>query len=158
MKTLIAYCTKYGTTEKCANLLKEKLNGTVTLTDISKNNKIDIAPFDCVIIGGPIYMGRLKKEAKKFCDNHLDALLTKKIGLFVCHLEKDKSIVDIISTQFPYTLFEISTAANGFGGASIVSKMKGLDRFMFVKVGKSTEDKEDIDFAHIEDFAKAIQA
>ncbi len=60
--------------------------------------------------------------------------------------------------QFPHTLFEVATITNGFGGASIVSEMKGLDRFMFVKVGKSTEDKEEINYAHIEDFAKAIQA
>ncbi|MBT3318328.1 MAG: flavodoxin [Clostridia bacterium] len=158
MKTLIAYSTKYGTTARCANLLKEKLTGEVTLLGISKSGKVDLSLFDCVIIGGPIYMGRLKKETKKFCDKNLDILVTRKIGLFVCHLEKEKSIVDIMATQFPHSLWQASVVANGFGGASLVSMMKGMDKFMFANVAKSTEDKEAIDYAHIEDFAKAIQA
>ncbi len=158
MKTLIAYSTKYGTTKKCANLLKEKLTGEVNLADKSKSVKVDLSPFGCVIIGGPIYMGRLKKETKKFCEKNLDILSTKKIGLFVCHLEKEKNIVDIMATQFPHKLWQAAVVANGFGGAGLVSNMKGMDKFMFSNVAKSTQDKEAIDYAHIEDFAKAIQA
>jgi len=158
MKTLIAYSTKYGTTEKCANLLSEKLGADVTLANISENRSINLSHFDCVIIGGPIYMGRLKSDTKKFCDKHQDALAAKKVGLFVCHLENEKSIVDIMATQFPSNLFDAAVVTNGFGGASLVSKMKGMDKFMFTKIAKSTEDKENINYTHIEDFAKAIQA
>jgi menaquinone-dependent protoporphyrinogen oxidase len=143
--------------KKCSSFPKEKLTGEVTLADISSCNKVDLSPFDCVIIGGPIYMDRLKKETRKFCDKNLAKLATKKIGLFVCHLEKEKSIVDILSMQFPRALWQAAVVANGFDGASLVSKMKGTDKFMFANVAKSTQDKEDIDYAHIEDFAKAIK-
>ena len=157
MKTLIAYSTKYGTTKMCANLLGEKLGTDVTLANISETRNINLSPFDCVIIGGPIYMGRLKSNTKKFCYRHQDVLATKKVGLFVCHLENEKSIVDIMATQFPGKLFDAAAVTNGFGGASLVSKMKGMDKFMFTKIAKSTEDKENINYANIEDFAKTMQ-
>ena len=55
-------------------------------------------------------------------------------------------------------LEQAAVVANSFGGAGLVSKMKGMDSFLFTNVAKSTQDKEDIDYSHIEDFAKAIQA
>lgn len=154
MKTLIAYSTKYGTTLKCATLLKEKLNHDITLFDVSSKNKVDISSFDCIIIGGPVYIGKLRADAKKFCEKNLDILLTKKIGLFICHLEKEKSPKEIISKQYPNELAKIASAAKGFGGASLISKMKGLDKFMFTKMAKNTDDKEDIDYEQIEEFVK----
>ena len=39
MKTLILFASKYGGSEKCANLLSEKLNGDVTVVNLKENKK-----------------------------------------------------------------------------------------------------------------------
>jgi menaquinone-dependent protoporphyrinogen oxidase len=48
MKTLIAYATKTGTTEKCAKMLAEKL-GSADLFNLS-NGTPDLSKYDMVII------------------------------------------------------------------------------------------------------------
>lgn len=66
MKTLIAYATKYGTTEKCANILAQKLSSEAELVNLKKARTIDLNQYDSVIIGGSVMMGRIRKEVKEF--------------------------------------------------------------------------------------------
>ena len=68
MKTVILYETKTGTTEKCANLLAEKLND-VTVINLRKG-ALDLNSFDCIIVGGSIRIGALNKYAKKFIEKN----------------------------------------------------------------------------------------
>ena len=84
MKTLIIFATKYGSAEKCANILQEKLNGDVEVLNIKTDKIPDISNFENIVIGGSIYIGKIQREIRDFCKQHLEALLTKKTGLFIC--------------------------------------------------------------------------
>ena len=90
MKTLILYYSKYGTTEKCAKLLSEKIDGGADVVRYVDRKNADFGNYDTIIIGAPVYMGMLKKM-KAFCEANLQMLLTKKIGLFVCHMDVEKT-------------------------------------------------------------------
>ncbi|NLY38245.1 MAG: hypothetical protein GX044_02975 [Firmicutes bacterium] len=65
METLIAYSTRYGCVEKCAKMLAEKLDGKVTLVNLLKM-RVDPAPYERVIVGGSIYIGKIQKEVRDF--------------------------------------------------------------------------------------------
>lgn len=158
MKTLIAYSSKYGNTQKCAKILEEKLSGDITVADIGKNKKVDISDYDLVIIGGPMYMGRLNGDTKKFCKKNLKELKNKKIGLFKCGMDRETDAEVIISAQYPSELVKLAAAKKGFGGACVVSKMNSFDKMIFTKVAKSTEDSEFIDYNQIDEFARLIEA
>jgi len=152
MKTLIAYASKYGTTEKCANLLKDKLDGEVDVIDIKKT-KPNLSDYDAVIIGGPIYIGKLKKSVEAFCINNLPALIDKKKGFFICHMEFEKSMEELIAKYYPKKLVDTASATSGFGGAFYVSKMNFLNKMMIKKAAGIEEDRDNILYDEIDKFA-----
>lgn len=86
MKALVVYGTRYGTStgiaEEIARILKEE--GVETdLLDSRGLKEWDLAPYDLVIVGSGIKIGRWTKGALKFLDKNKSALASKKVALFV---------------------------------------------------------------------------
>ena len=94
MKAAIIYTSKYGATEKVACAIAEKLRESseieVDLFSLKKTSHPDISGFELVILGSPIYMGKVLGTIKTFCKTNESSLLQKKIGLFVCGMYPDK--------------------------------------------------------------------
>jgi menaquinone-dependent protoporphyrinogen oxidase len=153
MKILIAYASKYGSTRKCAGILKGKLNGEVDVVDL-KDGKPKIVNYDAVIIGGPVYIGKLNKTVEEYCINNLPALVDMKIGFFLCHMEMDKPFDELIEKYYPKKLVETAAATGCFGGAFYVSKMNFLNRWMIKKSAGIEEDQEKILYDEIDKFAE----
>jgi menaquinone-dependent protoporphyrinogen oxidase len=78
MKTLIIYATRYGSAERCAKMLSEKLIGDVDLLNLKDRQNIDLSQYEKVIIGGSIYVGKIQKEVNEFCTKHLEELKQKQ--------------------------------------------------------------------------------
>ena len=64
MKTLIAFATRFGGTEKCAKKHEKKLSNDVEVNNLKNNPKISIDKYDRVIIGGSIMMGKINSKVK----------------------------------------------------------------------------------------------
>ena len=144
MNTLIVYSTKYGCTEKCASILSKKLMGKVELCNLKIGSIPNLAEYDKVIIGGSIYIGKIQKEVSEFCSRNLDVLKDKKIGLFICAMQKDDVIQTEINTAFPQELLARATAREHFGGEFIFKNMNFLDRMIVKKVSKIDKDTSNI--------------
>lgn len=140
MKILIAYATKHGFTEKCAELLKDKLNGEVDLCNLKEDNPFNLEKYHTVIIGGSIYVGQIQKEIKEFCEKNLSVLKQKKIGLFLCCMRENDEAAIEMSAAFPAELLNSAAAKECFGGEFIMSKMNFFERFIVKKVAKITKD------------------
>lgn len=86
MNTIIIYSSKYGSTEDCAKSLKSGLSGSVTLADINKTNPetIKLENFDTIILGSSIYVGKISKKMRTFCNEKNDMLSRKRMGIFLC--------------------------------------------------------------------------
>lgn len=139
MKNLIIYGTKHGTAEKCCKLLKNKLSGEVTIINIKTENSPDLSTFDNVIIGGSIYAGRIQKEIKNFCIKNLDALKSKRLGLFICGLSGDKFEAQL-NNAFPKELISAAVAKEFFGGEVVYGKMNFFEKFIMKKITKTDKD------------------
>jgi len=136
MRTLIVYASKYGCTADCASLLKEKLSGDITLVDISKAPmQLDINDYDTIIIGGSIYVGKVSKNLRAFCENNLDTLTKKRIGVFLCSALADQ-FNDNLKNNFPTSLLEIAKAKTLFGSEARLEKMNFLDKMIIKAVTK----------------------
>ncbi len=144
MKTLIIYATKYGCTEKCASALSKKLMGKVELCNLKTGNIPNLSEYDKVIIGGSIYIGNIQKEVRAFCSTNLNVLKDKKIGLFICAMQKDDAIETEINTAFPQELLDRAIAREYFGGEFIFKNMNFLDRMIVKKVSKIDKDTSNI--------------
>lgn len=156
MKTLIIYASKHGCTEKCSNLLKDKLNGEVKIVDIKKDSIPEITAFDNIIVGGSIYVGKIQKEIKNFCLKNSSTLVNKKLGFFTCGMSENEIAEKQISTSFPEELLTNAVAKAYFGGEFIFKKMNFFERFIIKKVSKTNKDTSKISKENINKFARLI--
>lgn len=156
MKTLIVYATRYGCTEKCAGILAGKLEGEVDLCGLIGGAAVDPAPYDRVIVGGSVYIGKIQKEVGAFCSKNLELLKQKKLGLFICNMREGAEAEAELNSSFPPELLRAAAAKDYFGGAFAVSRMKPMDRFITRTVAKVTEDTSSILAERIDRFARAM--
>lgn len=156
MKILIIYASKTGTTEKCANLLKEKL-GDADISNIKSLNN-DINNYDLIVIGTPIRTGLIDKNIKKFLINNIDILKSKKTAYFICCGFKE-NYLKYFEQNFPKELLNRALIYDTFGGELDLKKQKGFDKFIVKMVSKNNAQKEDIKILikNIDDFVKKLQ-
>lgn len=156
MKTLIAYSTTLGCTEQCASRLKEDLGNGVEMIRISQRRRFDLDDFDTIIIGGSIHEGMIQRSVYKFCENNLELLLKKQIGLFVCCMDPDANEKELIRRAFPTRLQDHALASGFFGGELNIKKLNLLQKIMTRKAARLQKEPE-IDFKRILEFARKLQ-
>lgn len=156
MPTLIAYATRYGCAEKCARMLSEKIKGETTLCDLSKEKNVDLTPYDAVILGGSMYMGRILAQIPAFCRKYYDTLTRKKLGLYICAMAEGEDRQKELAASFPEELRAKALAVECLGGECIIDTLKPFHKFIFTKVAKTTEDKSTLSEEAIESFADAM--
>jgi menaquinone-dependent protoporphyrinogen oxidase len=86
MKALIVYGTRYGTAEEIAHEIAHviKEEGIETdLTDSRRMKDCDVSPYDLVIVGSGIKIGKWTKGSLKFLKKNRSKLSERKVALFV---------------------------------------------------------------------------
>ncbi|MHA2025129.1 MAG: flavodoxin domain-containing protein [Candidatus Thorarchaeota archaeon] len=86
MRTLIAFCTRYGatasTSEEIAKVLRNE-GFDVHVVNTKKEKVKDISEYDLVLVGAGLQMLRWCKESEKFLDKFQKELRQKKTAIFV---------------------------------------------------------------------------
>lgn len=86
MKALVVYGTRYGTATEIAEEIAHVLNEEgvkVDLKDARKLKNYDITPYELVIVGSGIKIGKWTKGSLKFLKDNKESLKDKKVALFV---------------------------------------------------------------------------
>lgn len=151
MNTIIIYSSKYGCTKDCANILKNKLSDNVTIVDINNNNKIELSKFDKIIIGSSIYVGSVSKKIQVLCNDNVELLNKKQVGIFLCcgfSEQADK----YLKSNFPSSLLESANAIGIFGSEARLEKRKFLDKLINEAVSKGNYDSFRISQDNIDNF------
>jgi menaquinone-dependent protoporphyrinogen oxidase len=157
LSILIIYTTKHGTVEKSVNLLREKFSNVNTV-NVLKDKVPGLSDYSTVIIGGSIYMGRVQKELKSYLETHLETLLSKKVGLFLCAGHPDQSVIaEEFNQAFPQSLIDQAVAKEVFGYELDFAKMNMLERFIIKKVHKVKESQFNLDETKITHFANKLR-
>ena len=157
MKTLIIYATNHGATTEAAIHLKTIVGGDVDVMDVKESPKVDISPYDTVLVGGSIHAGGIQRRIRKFCEANEAALLRKKLGLFVsCMYEGDKARAQF-DQAYPASMREHAVAHGFFGGVLDFEKMNFIERTIVKKVEGVTETVRKVDMAAIEAFAVDVR-
>lgn len=80
---LIAYATRYGSTQEVAEAVADALRGAGLAVDIQPARKVrSLAGYSAVVLGAPIYMFRWHKDALRFLSQHREALTERPIAIF----------------------------------------------------------------------------
>jgi menaquinone-dependent protoporphyrinogen oxidase len=83
LKILVTYATKKGSTREVANALAEELRSRAAeVTVLAADDVADIAPYDGVVLGGSIYMGRWHADARRLLERFSEQLLDRQLAVF----------------------------------------------------------------------------
>jgi menaquinone-dependent protoporphyrinogen oxidase len=155
VKTLIVYSTRHGTTARCARLLAQAIPGGADLADLRTTPAPDLTGYDTLLVGGSVYGGRIRPAVKRFCERSADALLDRRVGLFICCLYTGLRAEAQLGEAFPPWLTVRAFARRSLGGAVRLADLGLVERFVFERVARVHEDVDRIDAAAIADLAAA---
>ncbi|MCK9471002.1 MAG: hypothetical protein M0Q88_04535 [Bacilli bacterium] len=148
MKIGIFYATKYGTTKKCAEIIKEHFIDA-DLFEID-DKEIFLDNYDFIIVGSPVIAGRLHKNVRKFLRLNKENI-KGKVSYFLCH-GFNIDPYEILKANVDRELAKDIQLISGFGGELEIDKLKGIDKFVFkiIKKMKSfVEPKLDYDAINV---------
>jgi menaquinone-dependent protoporphyrinogen oxidase len=81
--TLIAYATKHDSTHQVAELVADVLRDDGLDVDVRPASAVtDVEPYDVVMIGGALYMGRWHRDARRLLSHHRAALAERPVFVF----------------------------------------------------------------------------
>ena len=157
MKTAIVYFSKHGTTEKVARLVGKNLKTDVVDYISLKTNKTpDIRTYEKIIIGTSVYAGNPPKEIKTFCKNNRLLLEQKKIGLFICCMDKHKE-QEQLKNAYPAYLQNIAIDSKAMGGEFLFENMNFWERFVIKRISKVKSSVSNLDYEAIRIFSEKMK-
>ncbi|MFW5773203.1 MAG: flavodoxin domain-containing protein [Tangfeifania sp.] len=156
MKTLIAYSTTHGCTQKIAEQMSNYLDGEVKLANLKKQPSPDLSDFNRVIIGGSIHAGQIQKRVKDFCNENLDELLSKELGLFITCMETGETAQKQLKDAYPEELFYNAKITASFGGEFDFKRMNFFEKLIVKKVAHVKESTSHVDTESVKTFTKRM--
>jgi menaquinone-dependent protoporphyrinogen oxidase len=85
-KALIVYGTRYGATESTSEEIADVLKAEgmeVKVVNAKKERVKDIFPYELIIVGSGIQMGKWTRESENFLNQFQKELVNKEVALFV---------------------------------------------------------------------------
>jgi menaquinone-dependent protoporphyrinogen oxidase len=81
-RVLVAYASKSGSTREVAETVAAALRQPADV-DLRPVAEVDtVAPYDAVVLGTALYMGRLHPDARRFLRRHRDMLAATHVAVF----------------------------------------------------------------------------
>ena len=139
MSTAIVFISRHGSAEKSAKLLKNKVNGNVTLVNLKKDKIPNLDLFDTVIIGGSIHGGHIQEAVKKFCRRYWKKLIEKRLGLYLCCMKSGEEAQQQFIDAYPESLRQHAEVRGIFGGEFMFEKMNFLEKMIVKRFTTATE-------------------
>lgn len=140
MRVLVAYSSKYGATRGIADRIGERLTELGHEVDIERCRDVEYPEgFDAFVIGSAAYMGRWRKEARKFVRRNGDLLAGRPTWLFSSGPlgtdRVDKEGNDVLTAAQPKEFAEFAERIGPRGtmvffGALDLDKLRGPDRII----------------------------
>lgn len=82
-KVLVTYATKYGSTGEVAEIVAETLRAKGLAVDCQPVGKVrTLESYGAVVLGAPLYIGRLLGDAQRFLVHHQAALSQRAVAVF----------------------------------------------------------------------------
>ncbi len=80
---LVAYATRYGSTQQVAEAVAAALRERGLAVDVQHMRKVEtLTRYSAVVLGAPLYIGHLQKDAQRFLAQHAGALAERPVAVF----------------------------------------------------------------------------
>jgi menaquinone-dependent protoporphyrinogen oxidase len=88
---LVAYDTKSGSTGEVAEAIGKALRESGAMVDVCLAKDVtEVSSYDAVIVGSPIFYGKLRSEVVRFLERHQDVLSRIPVAYFLTSMELTK--------------------------------------------------------------------
>ncbi len=157
MRLSILYTTRYGSTRLAAEAIArgcqdQNIEPTeIELRDLREDSSMPSG--EVVVIGAPVYGGTIPKAVSRFVEANLDALLERRIGLFLSCLYDDERAEKQLADNFPARLIAHSFGRYYVGGRVELTQLRWLDRVIMKRVGGV---EHDVDKSNPEEIRRLI--
>ena len=159
MNILIIYISSHGCTERVATTISAKLqNHIVSMHNLKEQMLPHLALYDAVIIGGSIHAGEIQSKIKSYCKKNEDLLLQKKVGLYLCCMEKGEIAKKQFENAFPEKLRKNAVAKALMGGEFAFEKMNFFEKSIVKKFAHIEDSVSEIKFNVIDEFVEKIES
>jgi menaquinone-dependent protoporphyrinogen oxidase len=82
-RVLVAYATRYGSTQEVAEAVAATLRERGCEADVQPAGKVrSLEGYNGVVLGAPLYIGSLLKDAQRFLAQHSQALAERPVAVF----------------------------------------------------------------------------
>jgi menaquinone-dependent protoporphyrinogen oxidase len=83
MRVLVAVASKHGATREIAEAIARSLADAGLVVEVENVEDVsDVASYDAVVLGSAVYMGSWLEPARRFAENHAEALTARPAWLF----------------------------------------------------------------------------
>ncbi|GAA2027504.1 flavodoxin domain-containing protein [Agromyces tropicus] len=140
MRVLVAYSSKYGATRGIADRIADRLRDAGHEVDIEHCHDVEYPEgFDAFVIGSAAYLGKWRKEARRFVRHNHALLATRPVWLFSSgplgteRIDKDGNDVLVAAQPKEFPEFEALIHPRGttvFFGALDIEHLEGPDRIV----------------------------
>jgi menaquinone-dependent protoporphyrinogen oxidase len=149
--------SKHGTAARAVHHLHNLLYGNdITVINLEHDTVPDLKPYTHMIIGGSVHMGFVQSKITEFCGIHLKELLTKKVGLFICNMDREH-VDDLFENSFPSPLLNHAFVKSSFGGEILLEKMNFFQRFLVKRLAGYKKDVHELDINAINAFVREFK-
>lgn len=140
-KILVAYATKHGSTEGVAEAVGRAFAGEGASVEVKPVYEVeDLAGYRAVVLGSPLYAGKLRPEVVAFAAQHKEELLGMPTALFVVCLTmarpSEKSVQRVVKQTKPLVELLRPADVGLFAGAVDYAAIGFFNRMLmkFMKV------------------------
>lgn len=128
MSVLVTYATRYGATREVAEAVAAALREGGLEVQVQPARRVRTLEHRAVVLGAPLYLGRLHEDARHFLSQHRDALRTRPVAVFALGpLSADEGEVKGSREQLDEELAKVAwltpVALQVFGGAYDPAKL-----------------------------------
>jgi menaquinone-dependent protoporphyrinogen oxidase len=149
-RILVAYASRSGSTAEIAQAVGKELTAAGYAADVAEMNSVaSLSGYSGIVIGAPLYMGGLVKDAGKFVGRHKAALATLPVAAFAVGISPKNTDAGAVSQAASALLAAIvpvqPVASVVFAGRLDPSKLSFIQRKLTELVKSPVGDFRDWD-------------
>lgn len=149
-RILVAYASPRGSTAEIAQAVRKELKAAGYMVDIGEMKAVlSLEGYVAVVIGGPLYVGKLVGEMRAFLKHHQNALLKVPVAAFcvgIAPVSKNPEEKDTAMATFHAAVSPVNPVDEVlFAGKVDPGKLPFAQKWMWKKVQGPTGDFRDWD-------------
>ena len=151
-RVLVAYASKYGSTQDIAEAIGRSLREEGLAVDVARCKDVrDLAPYTAVVVGSAVYVGRWRREAADFLRQAEPQLAKVPVWLFSSGPTGEGEAEELMhGWHFPSALQSVADRIGPrdiavFHGKLDRSRLKAFDAFIVRNVKAPLGDFRDLD-------------